>query len=388
MTRGIRISFALLTIGCAAAAHAETGYFVVRLGQDTTAVERYDRTANRLEIHQVGRTPRVLERRYVHEYAGGKLTRFSMVATAPGAEKPVQTVEATFASDSARATFTNAEGQVQKVAVAWPAGDVVSFASTSPWAVYEDAVMKFVKSKADSARSAAYFVGANAAPNPLVLRRVGRDSVVIDNLNARDDRFRARIDAQGRLLAVRPVAGTLQLSAERVEKLDLPALAASFTAREKAGGGMGTLSPRDTVTATAGGASLWLDYSRPAKRGRAIFGSLVPYGQVWRTGANAATQFRTDQPLAFGDVVVPAGTYTLWSIPNADGWTLIVNEETGISGTARKPEKDLYRIPLAVSTLAEPAERFTIGVDPTAEGGVLRLEWDTTRAAAPFTVRK
>lgn len=388
MTRGIPTLLALGALGLAAAAHAETGYFVVRLGQDTTAVERYDRTANRLEVHQVGRTPRVLERRYVHEYANGKLTNFSMVVTAPGAEKPVQTVEATFAADSARATFTNAEGQAQKVAVAWPSGDVVAFASTSPWAVYEDAVMRFVKSKADSLRSAAYFIGANAAPNPLVLRRVGRDSVVIDNLNARDDRFRARIDGEGRLLGVRPMAGTLQLSAERVEKLDLGALAASFAAREQAGGGMGTLSPRDTVTATAGGASLWLDYSRPAKRGRAIFGSLVPYGQVWRTGANAATQFRTDQPLAFGDVVVPAGTYTLWSIPGAGGWTLIVNEETGISGTARKPEKDLYRIPMTVSVAPEAVERFTIAVDPTAEGGVLRLEWDTTRASAPFIVRR
>lgn len=386
MIRVTRVLVTLLALGAAAPALAESGFFVIRLGQDTTAVERFTRTENRLEVHQVGRTPRVLERRYVHEYSNGALARFSLVTTAPGSEKPVQTVEGVFGADSARMTLTNAEGQVQKVAVAWPAG-VVAFASTSPWAAYEEAVMKMVRDRADSVRSTAYFIGSNTAPNPLVLRRLGADSVVIDNLNQRDDRFRARIDREGRLLTVSPVAGTLQLSAERVERLDLAGLAASFAARERAGAGMGILSPRDTVTAAAGGAALWVDYSRPAKRGRTMYGGVVPYGQVWRTGANAATQFRTDRALAFGDVVVPAGTYTLWTIPGPDGWKLIVNEEAGISGTARKPEKDRYTIPLSVSILPEVVERFTIGVDPTPMGGVLRLDWDTTRASAPFTVR-
>lgn len=385
MIRGINAVLALLILG-AGTARAETGFFVIRLGQDTTAVERFTRTPGRLEIRQVGRTPRVLERRYVHEYSNGKLKKFSMTARVPGTEKPTQTVETTFGSDSARTTSTNAEGQTQTASVAWPAG-VVAFASTSPWAVYEDAVMKLMKDRADSVRTSAWYIGSNTAPNPLVLRRLGPDSVIIDNFNMRDDRYRARVDREGRLLGVRPVAGTLQLSAERVDSLDLEALAASFAARERAGGGMGTLSPRDTVTATAGGANLWVDYSRPARRGRTIFGALVPYGQVWRTGANAATQFRTDRPLAFGEVVVPAGTWTLWSIPGPDGWTLIVNEETGISGTARKPEKDRFRIPLQVTRLPESVERFTIAVDPGPQGGVLRLEWDTTRASAPFTVR-
>jgi hypothetical protein len=385
MIRGTRALVTMLALGATTAAHAETGFFVIRLGQDTTAVERYTRTPDRLEVHQVGRTPRVLERRFVHEYSGGALAKFSMVVTAPGAEKPTQTVEGVFGGDSARMTITNADGRTQKVTAALPAG-VVAFASTSPWAPYEGAIMQLVRDGVDSLRTTAYFIGSTEA-NPLVLRRLGRDSVVIDNLNQRNDRFRARIDRTGRLLGVRPVAGTLQLSAERVDSLDLPALGASFAARERAGGGIGILSPRDTVTATAGGASLWIDYSRPAKRGRAIFGSIVPFGQVWRTGANAATQFRTDRPLAFGDVVVPAGTYTLWTVPGPDGWKLIVNEETGISGTAHDPGKDRFTIPLAVSVLPAVVERFTIGVDPTPQGGVLRLDWDTTRASAPFTVQ-
>jgi hypothetical protein len=149
------------------------------------------------------------------------------------------------------------------------------------------------------------------------------------------------------------------------------------------------LSPRDTVKVeSAGGASLTIDYSRPAKRGRSVIGGiLVPYGEVWRTGANAATQVRTDRPLDFGGTVVPAGFYTLWTLPTATGWKLIVNGETGQWGTAHKPEKDLYTMDMKVSTLPQVVERFTISVEPSATGGVLNLDWDTTRASIAFTVK-
>jgi hypothetical protein len=364
---------------------ADTGSFVIRLGQDTTAVETFTRSPERLEVLQVGRTPRVLERRFVYEYQGGTLHRFTMTVKAAGADTTIQSLESVFGPDSVRTTVTGA--QTQRGSVALPAG-TMAIASTSPWVIYEDAVMKLVQGKRDSVSATAWFIGTGGSPNPISIRRAGRDSVVIDNLNQRNDRFRARVDAKGRLLGVRPVAGTLQLGAERVERLDLAALAASFAARERAGGGIGILSQRDTVTATAGGASLWVDYSRPSKRGRDIFGALVPYGQVWRTGANAATQFKTDKALAFGEVVVPAGFYTLFSIPGPQGWTLLVNGETGQAGTAHKPEKDLFRIPLTVTALPEVVERFTIGVEPADKGGVLRFEWDRTRAAASFTVRE
>lgn len=385
MIRGTRVPFALVTLVLATPAlAADTGSFVIRLGQDTTAVETFTRSPERLEVHQVGRTPRVLERRYVYEYKAGALQRFTMTVKAPGADTTIQSLESIFGSDSVRTTITGA--QTQRGSVALPAG-TLAIASTSPWVVYEEAVMKMVQGKRDSVRTTAWFIGTGGSPNPISIRRAGRDSVVVDNLNQRNDRFRARIDANGRLLGVRPVAGTLQLSAERVDRVDLPALGASFAARERAGAGIGVLSQRDTVNANAGGATLWVDYSRPAKRGRNIFGALVPYGQVWRTGANAATQFKTDKALAFGDVVVPAGFYTLFSIPGPQGWTLLVNGETGQPGTAHKPEKDLFRIPLTVSTRSDVAELFTIGVETAEKGGVLTLDWDTTRASAPFTVR-
>ena len=150
--------------------------------------------------------------------------------------------------------------------------------------------------------------------------------------------------------------------------------------------GLGPLSTRDTVKTAAGGANLWIDYGRPAKRGRVVFGNVVPYGEVWRTGANAATQFKTDKALTFGSTVVPAGFYTLWTLPTATGWKLIVNSETGQWGTEHKADKDLYTIDMSLGTLPSSVERFTISVEPSGAGGTLHLDWDTTRASAAFTV--
>jgi hypothetical protein len=87
-----------------------------------------------------------------------------------------------------------------------------------------------------------------------------------------------------------------------------------------------------------------------------------------------------------GSVTVPAGFYTLFTIPGPREWTLIVNSETGQTGTAHKPDKDLFKIPMKVSAAPQTVERFTIGVTPGERGGELYMEWDATRASVPFTV--
>jgi len=150
---------------------------------------------------------------------------------------------------------------------------------------------------------------------------------------------------------------------------------------------MGTLSPRDTVTATVGPAQLWVDYGRPSARGRRVFGANGVLGDtIWRTGANAATQFRTSAPLTIAGQTIPAGTYTLWTVAVPGRYQLIVNKEVGQWGTEYKRAQDLIRVPLEVRRLAQPLDRFTIGVDATGgNAGVLTLRWDTTELAVPFT---
>ena len=378
------VSLVVVALAGRASAADDTGNFVVQLGQDTTSVETYSRTDSRLEVDQVGRAPRVLRRHFTYEFANSSMSHLAIVVTPPGATIPTQTVDATFAADSMHMQVHNGTQPVQNINVAMPAGTLV-VAGSSPWSGYEGRIMKLVQSKNDSLRATMYFFGAPTT-SWFSLHKRGNDMVEISNEHG--DLFQARIDKAGHVLAVTPVRGTGKYSVTRVASLDVNAMAAGFAAREKAGAGLGTLSPRDTLSvANAGGAVLWVDYGRPRKRGRAIFGTVVPFGEVWRTGANAATQFKTDKALDFGGTVVPAGFYTLWTIPSAKDWKFVVNSETGQWGTEHKTAKDLYTIDMRVSTLPQAVENFTISVDPNAQGGVLNLDWDTTRAAVAFVVK-
>jgi len=361
----------------------DSGNFLYRLGQDTTSVEHYTRSADKWTVDQVGRAPRTLRRQYTVDLKRGVVSHVSMAATPPGAADPTQTIEASFDPDSARSLVKAASGAVSRIALVVPPGTVV-IAGGSPWAFYEPSLMKLAKGKADTASAPLYLLGANSM-NHVTFKKLGKDSV--DVSNDRLDRYHVRIDKTGHVMGVLPIAGTQKFSVERQSSLAIDDFANSFMAREKAGAGLGVLSPRDSVKVTAGGAALSIDYGRPSKRGRVVYGVVVPFGEIWRTGANAATQFRTDKALDFGGTVVPAGFYTLWTLPSSSGWKLIVNSETGQWGTEHKADKDLFTIPMQTSALPQVVEHFTISIEPTDKGGTLNLDWDTTRASAAFTTQ-
>jgi len=144
--------------------------------------------------------------------------------------------------------------------------------------------------------------------------------------------------------------------------------------------------PASAQCKLASGKMVKIDYSSPRARGRKIFGSasdkaLVPYGEVWRTGANAATTFVTDGNVTVGGTAVPAGSYTLFTVPKADGWLLVVSKKTGEWGTDYPGEKeDLARIPMSVGKTSGAVENFTISFDQMAGGCTLKMEWENTKA--------
>jgi hypothetical protein len=145
------------------------------------------------------------------------------------------------------------------------------------------------------------------------------------------------------------------------------------------------LSPRASAEATLVGKKVSIDYGSPRVRGRKIMGELVPYGKVWRTGANAATTLTTETDLMIGGVHVPAGKYTLYTIPGETEWTLIINKQTGQWGTQYDQAQDLGRVKMKVSPLASPREEMTIALRPDEGGGkgTLAIEWESTSATVP-----
>ncbi len=140
--------------------------------------------------------------------------------------------------------------------------------------------------------------------------------------------------------------------------------------------------PAKAECALADGKTITVDYSSPRVKGRKIFGEHEPYGQVWRAGANEATTFVSSADLKVGGKDVPAGSYTIFAIPNPDAWTLIISKKTGEWGTAYPgPAEDLVRVDMKASKLPSLVENFTIAFDKSGSGCTLRMDWETTRAS-------
>jgi DUF2911 family protein len=139
----------------------------------------------------------------------------------------------------------------------------------------------------------------------------------------------------------------------------------------------------------ADGKSITVDYSSPRAKGRKIYGGLVPFGEVWRTGANEATSFVTTANLTIGGKDVPAGSYTIFTIPNQNKWTLIINKKTGEWGIPYKYESDdQARVDMDVSKTSGPVENFTISFHEMGTGCHMYLDWENTRATVELTEKK
>lgn len=145
------------------------------------------------------------------------------------------------------------------------------------------------------------------------------------------------------------------------------------------------LSPRDSVILVLDTSIIAVSYSRPSMRGRTIMGDLVPWNRVWRTGANQATHIRTSGDIRLGDVPVPAGNYTLWTIPSLSDWTVILNKQTGQWGTQYDERQDLARFRAASRRISALCDTFTIALSKTGkQSGTLTLMWERTSVAVPF----
>ena len=145
-------------------------------------------------------------------------------------------------------------------------------------------------------------------------------------------------------------------------------------------------SPAATVNQRVGLTDIEIKYSRPSAKGRAIFGGLVPYDKLWRTGANAATKISFSTDVKLGGEAVPAGSYSLFTIPGKSEWTIILNKVPDQSGTSTYDEaQDLLRVKAPVKALSAPVESFTISVDElTIASGILTLAWEKAAVRLPI----
>lgn len=376
--------FAFLPATLLAQGRSERAGFVTRLGSDTLSVEQFTRTSSRLEADIVARVPRTRRLHFVATLNPDQTVarlQVNVQPAAPAPDTPAFSAEMVFGKDSVISTIKLPDS-TQTIRVAIEPG-AMPLSSTS-YALYEQIFLRFKQVGRDSLPFQVAPFGSPQATKTFVVRR-GADAADLDFFGLP---MHAKLDKQGRLLALDGRESTNKVLVDRVASVDVAKAFKDYAARDAAGQVVGQLSPRDTVRATIGNAHLVIDYGRPHKRGREIFGGVVPWDHVWRTGANAATGLTTDADLVVGSKTIPKGSYTLWSLPARNGSKLIVNSQTGQWGTDYDASKDFARLDLATDPLPQPVETFTIAVDPQGDrGGVLKLQWDRTQLSLPFTVQ-
>jgi hypothetical protein len=358
---------------------------VVRLGADTIMLEQFTSSHGVVEGDVVDRSPTTSIFHYLFSTDSAEnIVHFDATqraAASPTQRAPIFQVTADRVHDGFDVVVREADSTHRRF-IAAPAGAILVLARSV--GLYELLTTRLRQSGGDSLRVPVLDLDSSRFAEQ-TLRRLGADSVVIPLNFPRGEH--ARVDATGRILGVSGMATSYKWLTERVPDFDIAGVTRSFAARDTRGDSLGTYSSRDTVRAVIDGAHIAIDYGRPRKRGRVIFGGLVPWGQVWRTGADLATHLTTDRDLRFGDLALPAGTYTLYTVPSSTEWTLVVNRHTGQSGLFYDPSGDLGRVAMTTNGLSSAVERLTIGIDQIgAANGRLTIAWDRVMAAVPFIV--
>lgn len=362
---------------------SNTGNFVTRLGNDTLAVESFTIGEDMVEATVILRTPNTALTTYELTFneAGGVSSMLTndYGTNSPDGNEPNNQSGISTEGDSLKIVFTR-NGELQERMAAADPG-TLPFIDMVHWP-YE-LVLRKMKQEGLNSLDQPLLAGTRA--RPFEFRLFSADSFSIKH-PSRGTMY-GRVGENGELVSLDAGQTTRKLTVERANNIDINALLTHFSAMDKAGKGVGALSGAAETTAVVDGANFKVTFGQPSKRGRKLFGGIVPWNQRWRTGANRATHFTTDKDLMVGDLEMKAGEYTLFTIPAPDGGTLIINKQTGQNGRSYDEAQDLGRVPMSISTGNEEVEQFTVDVVDTEEGGAIQLKWGDTIFEIPFAVK-
>jgi hypothetical protein len=373
----------------------EKGSWITTLGRDTVAVESVVRAGNHVAGDIVVRIPSTVRLHYEVELrADGSVARSTLDTDPMGAKNiPAKHVVFDFDADSVRATIDSA-GQKRKVARAMPKGTVpmfmtgfgASYGLYSSMGLYELLLERTKPAPNDTLKVPAIDIATGAMSKRAFLAR-SATQVDVDYFGILWTHL--TVDASGQITAADARSTTEQTQSQRTAFIDVAGMAKSFASADHSGKGIGPASPNLIEKGSLGGQLVVVTYGSPRRRGRTVLGAVVPYDRVWRTGANEATVILFDKDMTIGGSPVPAGAYSLWTIPKADGTVqLIINKQHGQWGTDYDPAQDLVHVPMKASTAPSPQENFAINVAGSGNSGELRMSWDAFVWSVPIAMKQ
>jgi hypothetical protein len=390
----------LLLLACNAATPPERYGFVAVLGNDTVSAEQVSRSPTRLVTDGVDRWPFVRRRHTEFELAAdGRIRRMVMDVRTPNGRTSNERGRRITADFSSRAVTISVRDSSGERDTAFATGGAITVPHVSMmYSVIELEIAAALRQAAatglqpgDSVLFRQFYPDRDVGPSFTLHRGYvhphegGKVELRHDWLAGTGD---VTVDSGGRMLTYSGMRSTYKVAVARTTTLpDIDAIGDRLAAAERRTG-LQQLSVRDTARATIGAAAFSVDYGRPLARGRTLLGNVISYDRVWRTGANAATQFTSSAPITLAGLALPAGTYTLWTVPRVGRVDLIVNKQTGQWGTEYSRAQDLGTAPMRSDSLDTPVEEFTISIEPAdARHGTLAMAWGTFRWTVPIVVQ-
>jgi hypothetical protein len=358
-----------------------SGSFVAKLGRDTVIVETYNMVANHLYGKAFLRYPEdqvgVFD---FHFYPDGSIRHYSMSFMKPDSSYiTTWGTQGVFCENDSCTWFASGAGAETEYTNKRPAKQMNFIGGWTPTlSLVEWNCMRLLKS------------GKQSLPITMLNDYIGIRQVSISKAKGDTIIFggpfleytKIRTTSAGRIISYDGTGTPWNYIANKHEPIDVDEMAKRLFKTNK----IGIPSPEVSVKFPVSGDTIQLSYGRPSRRDRTIFGGIVPYDSVWRTGAGSPTQITLPYNIHFGKIKIPNGKYSLYTIPRPDGWTLIFNTDLKQWPTDPDRSKDIAMIPLKIKKPGQQTETFTILIEEAKGGGMIRFIWDETEAFANFKV--
>jgi len=383
----LRVLLFLLPLSCSFLAraqepHNKKGCLIYTLGKDTTAIGNYELNGYNFSLTVADLTEAVTVSKLKGTFfPNGELQSVegNMYKPIPGKEPQLlSTYKLYYDSNS---TFIEIRRNNTVIKRKYPAKIMVANSLGGYTLVYMPALLvNFAPGKnGDSLLS--HHIVFNSARD-FIIRKTGDGNFSIGSSVM--GIFTLSLDKKDNLRSVDGIGTSWNIKGTVVPLLNMDSVITSNLTKDQVNPHIAITNRLDSVQMTSGGAAIKIRYSRPSVRGRVIFGEVVPYDRCWRTGADAATKLTLSQPIYFNGKELPAGEYSIFTMPSKNGWTIMFNKQPNIWGTEYKAENDVLRVPMSVEVLQERVELLTIEVVQADKGGRIEVSWEKLKVSVPF----
>jgi hypothetical protein len=360
------------------------GYIVYNLGVDTTFIGYYQVENNNFQFKIMANTNALTVTTMSGSlYPNGELKEAKGYSYAPsldGEGKRLTDYHAYVNNDS---TFFVQVRDGKETLTKYSAKGMIANAIGTPFLFMLPVLTPYAPRKVNEVINSYHLIfGQN---RPFTIKRLSPD--VIEMGSQVMGYFKIYVDKEGRLRSIDGIGSSWNVKGNYFEQLDMEEYIRRFTVKAQQQP-LKPLNQRDSVISKINDVDIRIDYSRPLRRGRVIFGEVVPWNRVWRTGANEPTKITINKSIYFDGKELPPGEYSIFTLPTREGWTLIINKETNMWGTDHNPANDFLRVPMQAAVLDQPVDLMTIEITPTPDGGVLNVLWEKTKAYINFTTEK